>query len=154
MASQFRQLILDEFKPVVLVTSSPAAVAALERNNLSFDQLFAPHAEAPLPPLPIGSVKEGSPFWKLDGTLAVRFVDASSYTESDAEAEESLVKALTKHNSVSVTSPAVHVSAFIHSLCRLRTVSAYHFATATRLKTRRSSCSRAGCRGSPTRVRR
>jgi hypothetical protein len=152
MASQFRQLILDEFKPIVLVTSSPAAAAALERNNLSFDQLFAPHAEAPLPPVPPGSVKEGSPFWKLDGTLAVRFVDASSYSESDAEAEESLVKALTKHNSVSGYNYGCTVyQRPLIVFCRLRTVSACHSATATRRKTRRSSCSRAECRGLQTR---
>jgi hypothetical protein len=100
MAGQFKQLILDEFKPIVLVTASPAANAALERNNLSFDQVFAPHAEVAMPPLPVGSVKEGSPFAKLEGTLTVRFVNASSYSESEAEAEASLVKALTQHNHV------------------------------------------------------
>jgi hypothetical protein len=107
MASQFRQLILDEYKPVVLVSASQAANSALERNNLSFDQIFAPHAEAALPFLPAGSVKEGSPFCKLDGTITVRFVDASTYTESEAEAEESLVKALTKHNNVSARMPCL-----------------------------------------------
>jgi|LauGreDrversion4_2_1035121.scaffolds.fasta_scaffold1389314_1 hypothetical protein len=101
MAGQFKQLILDEFKPIVLVSASPAANAALERNNLAYDQVFAPHAEAALPPLAIG-VKENSPFSRLEGTLTVRFVDVNSYSESEAEAEASLVKALTQHNQVTL----------------------------------------------------
>ena len=100
MAAHLRQLILDEYKPIVLVTASAAASAALERNNLSYDQIFAPHAEAAIPPLPAGAVKEGSPFAKLEGALAVRFVDSSTYTETEADAEDSLVKALAKHNQV------------------------------------------------------
>jgi hypothetical protein len=100
MAAHLRQLILDEYKPIVLVTASAAASAALERNNLSYDQIFAPHAEAAIPPLAAGAVKEGSPFAKLEGSLAVRFVDLSTYTETEADAEDSLVKALTKHNQV------------------------------------------------------
>jgi hypothetical protein len=100
MAGQFKQLVVDEYKPIVLVSASPAANAALERNNLSYDELFAPHAQEALPPLPLGAVKEGSPISKLEGTLTVRFVDACSYSESEAEAEASLVKALTQHNQV------------------------------------------------------
>jgi hypothetical protein len=100
MAAQFKQLILDEFKPMVLVTASAAASAALQRNNLSFDQVFAPHAEAALPPLPLAA-KEGSPFGKLEGTISVRYVDVGLYNESEADSEASLVKALTQHNNVS-----------------------------------------------------
>jgi hypothetical protein len=100
MAAQFKQLVLDEFKPVVLVTASAAASAALGRNNLTFDQVFAPHAEAALPPLPLAA-KEGSAFGKLEGTMSVRYVDVGLYNESEADAEASLVKALTQHNNVS-----------------------------------------------------
>ena len=100
MAAQFKQLILDEFKPMVLVTASAAASAALQRNNLSFDQVFAPHAEAALPPLPLAA-KEGSPFGKLEGTISVRYVDVGLYNESEADSEASLVKAMTEHNNVS-----------------------------------------------------
>ncbi len=97
MAAPLRQLVVEEFKPIVLVSASPAANAALERNKLSFEQLFAPHADAPLP---AGSGREGSPYVKYDGPLTVRFVACANYTESEQEAEASLVTALTHHNDV------------------------------------------------------
>ena len=136
MAGQFKQLVLDEYKPIVLVSASPAANAALERNNLTYDEVFAPHAEAALPPLPLGAVKEGSPFAKLEGTLTVRFVDASSYTESEAEAEASLVKALTQHNQVSLSRSAELLFGIFNSLfCRHLTISVCLFAAAMRQRT-------------------
>jgi hypothetical protein len=130
MAGQFKQLILDEFKPIVLVSASPAANAALERNNLSYDEVFAPHAEVALPPLPAGSVKEGNPFFKLEGTLTVRFVDVNSYSESEAEAEASLVKALTQHNQVTLSRYVEHSQVPESLFCRHRIVFVCLFAAA------------------------
>jgi hypothetical protein len=144
MAAQLKELILDEYKPIVLVTASPSANSALERNNLTFDKLFAPHSESALPSLPAGSVREGSPFLKLDGTLTVRFVDASSYTQSEAEAEVSLVQALTQHNQVGCYCSVAHAGSI---LCRHRNGSALHSAAAAKRRMRETSCTRATCPG-------
>jgi len=157
MAAQLKQLVHDEFKPIVLVSASPAAIAALERNKLSFAQLFAPHADAPLP-AGAGYGREGSAFVKYEGPLTVRYVNCSSanYAESEQEAEASLVQALTQHNDVSSSCARLFAVAQPLTLCccRRATASALRFAAATRRRKRRSTCTRATCLGSPTLERR